>query len=177
MELVQSIIENDIKRARKYIESVEDINVVHDGLSNPLYISIEMGRTHIVRMLLKSGIHENVVDMNDMTPLIFACYCKRRSIANILLARDTVANINECDINGWTVLHYASRNKWNTFVSKLIEQGIDINIETSFGHKAIDLVEHDKTKIILEKHSLLNGIYSDISDLNLAIRDIELFLK
>lgn len=61
-------------------------------------------------------------------PLLLAAEYSYCSVVEYLI--EAGANLEGCDRNGWTVLHYACRKGWLDVVKSVIKKGSDINAQT-----------------------------------------------
>lgn len=138
-----------------------------DDQRAPLHVACRKGYIDIVYRLLNAGADPNVLDNYGRTPIMSAVFGGFLDIVKILtpycnfnhstktgvtifhraiLAEDEIfeyvfdfcTDINHVDIHGRTYLHLAVFEQNHHAIQRLLDKGIDINIEDNEGIKAFE---------------------------------------
>lgn len=84
----------------------------------------------LINELIKYGAQVDCTDPNGFTPLLSACFRGQNEIVACLLQNS--ASVDQCDNDGWSVLHYASSLSAAT-VRLLVQFGASINQQNQYG--------------------------------------------
>lgn len=92
---------------------------------------------------------------SDVTPLQIAAYFNLEVMVKELIKQG--ANINAKDQNGWTVLHRAAENGYDSLVQILLENKADVNYNAAYGGTALHRAAkngHEKVAKLLVKENI-----------------------
>lgn len=107
----------------------------------PLHCVAEMGNIPVdARKSYREIVHflvDNKTNLNGCTPLLIAANNRREDVFELLI--ELGANIECCDENQWTALHYSSRNGWSRIVRSLVERKCDIDGKNLEGETALTI--------------------------------------
>lgn len=114
-----------------------------------LYDAVKANEVSQVKMLIDDGVHINVADDLQWTPLHYAVHEGHASIVALLLAEG--ADPNAKDLDAWTPLHLASREGQVAIAELLVTNGADTNsmaAEVPTGRLTAQLSYPDKELVV-----------------------------
>ena len=124
-----------------------------DGLCGwnrtPLHYASEGGHCVAVHYLLQQGARTETADHDGRTALHLACMGGHGTIATLLLTNG--AEVDACDYDGNTPLHLSAREGHIHVCLVLIHQGAKLDMINKQKQTAIDLVNGEHMKILLQK--------------------------
>uniref|UniRef100_A0A1Y1MJD6 Uncharacterized protein n=1 Tax=Photinus pyralis TaxID=7054 RepID=A0A1Y1MJD6_PHOPY len=94
-----------------------------------LHCAAEFGDNKIVSALLHNGYDINELNSNGETPLLLALKREKLNTAKLLLAEGADCHEHTSD----SCLHYFAQFGWNEMVSKMLQEGCDVNIKQQDG--------------------------------------------
>jgi hypothetical protein len=104
------------------MQSTNDID------QNALHVSILLGYTSLLKVLIKCGVDVNAVDAFGMTPLHLAVKGDSETTIKELLLSDKI-NFNVLDDNGNSPLHLSVMNNNLSITKLLIDAGVNVKIQ------------------------------------------------
>ncbi|CAH0554461.1 unnamed protein product [Brassicogethes aeneus] len=125
-------------------------------LRTPLVQAIDNNDFQMVQCLHNLGVNvNNHISLAQRTPLMISVYLGYLDIAQFLISKG--ANVNDVDINGSNIIHYAvdSNNKIN--VEFAIKSGAHINCQTSKGWTPLIRAANLKCSSDIHKILMDNG--------------------
>ncbi|KAL8686003.1 MAG: hypothetical protein Q9218_007413 [Villophora microphyllina] len=112
----------------------------------------------ILSALLKEGYDPQLTDSYGMTPLMYAAFRGNEAVTDILLNIPGI-DVNLMDVLGNTALHHAARRQNESIVRLLLQQGIEVNLRTSYEELSYDeTAEHNCTAFMLAVMNLDEGM-------------------
>ncbi|XP_045473422.1 putative ankyrin repeat protein RF_0381 [Harmonia axyridis] len=159
----------------KFYIGLIDTNAL--GLQNetPLHLAINDGNKMVIDTLLRFGANPNIHRADDgKTALHLSCSRISIGILQSLLNVDTI-EINARDLQGWTPLHYAVREKNLRMIKLLIHRGADPNAKAEDGKTPLHIATCGGCRqvivFLLEKGATVNvRSTSGSTPLHLAVR-------
>ncbi|CCM10649.1 RING domain containing protein (plasmid) [Cardinium endosymbiont cEper1 of Encarsia pergandiella] len=147
-----AVVDNNLKEAKRLLELGADPNVVVNGSSTPIYISVQNQNKEMVRLLLSHGAEvyycdekTNPVfmsydielmdiilthladsgkkDFEGLSPIHWACRDGRLSLVKYILNNDSSLINDSNNLYNFTPLHWAARGGFKDMVSFLISKG------------------------------------------------------
>ena len=119
------------------LQNGADPNKEMGGIT-PLCSACSQGVREVVQMLISEGADINKEDRQGATPLYIAISKNNLELANILVQKG--ADVNRINnYSGISLLMLAVSTDCYLIVDLLIHYGAVINLETSYGHSAVDL--------------------------------------
>jgi hypothetical protein len=139
---------------RKFIEAGADVNYVNSETQcSPLSYAIHMGRTEIIQMLVDNGIDVNKsFDMQDAEtpPIVYAVFIGDLKSVDKLLSLGCKLGAEYSGVCFASAIGHENVE----MISRLIELGMDVNVELNGGgtplNKAIELGNFDITRKLIE---------------------------
>lgn len=128
--------EGGIKRnVERYLKANCSVNIFNEEGLTPLHISTRSEQSvTIMQLLLKAGANVNAMSDGKkdcpLTPLMYACCCQNKKAVDILL-RSKKLQIDLCNKDGNTALHYAAKLGLESVVATLVAAGASANIENN----------------------------------------------
>ena len=112
----------------------------------------------VVERLIYSDVPINVVDDQDRTPFMFACYYGLgNTMSGLLAVREArqdeplwAFNMNDKDKRGWTALHWAASGGHSEALTAIIKEGIDMGILDTDGNSAAHIAAQSNHQAALE---------------------------
>ena len=141
-ELVRAINDNDDEKV-KFYSTIDIVNTLtkdccfHANVT-PLFLASKLGKSNIVRILLRNGAKVNTVDELGRTALQSACEENYENVVDVLLAHEADPNAggpNELRTSRNTCLGGAIKSRNATVVQKLLESGADVNLYNELNQK------------------------------------------
>ncbi|MFK7890653.1 MAG: ankyrin repeat domain-containing protein [Granulosicoccus sp.] len=126
--------------ARKLASAGADMNEKTDSGETSLMFAVLNGHLDIVRWLKDQGANLQTRDQNRSTPFLRAVEKGHRRIAKLLLESQDI-DVNDCDENRNTALHYCFANDDRELLRMLLEHGADPQLKNSDGLSGADLGE------------------------------------
>lgn len=117
------------------VESGADVNIPTDDLETPLMHVAGNGNFPVIEYLIKKGAHLNEQDKDGHTALIIACIAGRKSpnkdyyVKSAKILIEGGANVNICNSEGNTVLHYAIMLGDDSLVEMIIKKSNSMETE------------------------------------------------
>ncbi|HFU76214.1 MAG TPA: ankyrin repeat domain-containing protein [Arcobacter sp.] len=127
LELKLHIMNNDLKKIKKTILKLNNINFSYKNSYTPIYYAISSGNIKIVELLLKNGTDVNYLNIDYLTPLHHAVIFGDLEIVRLLLTYK--ADVNAQDKQGLTPLHYAADLGYKDIIYLLQAKGANQNIQ------------------------------------------------
>jgi ankyrin repeat protein len=94
--------------------------------------ALESGDLETVRIYLDTAISiDYLFSKSHATPLLLSVIKDQAAVSSLLI--QSGANVNACDNNGYTSLHWASFNGFNAIASLLLKNGADVNAQDNNG--------------------------------------------
>lgn len=121
----------------------------------------------IVKFLVNEGCDVNAKTSYGATPVIEAAWnLNSKPIVEYLI--DYGVDVNGCNVDGWTLLHLACRNKWLEIIKSIVKKNADINAQNFENdtplHIAVEAYKSDgKTDLI--KYLLNAGANCNIENI------------
>ncbi|KAJ5520198.1 hypothetical protein N7463_000651 [Penicillium fimorum] len=112
--------------------------------STPLFAAAQLGKTEIVRCLLKSKADVNLCNKNGETPLHVAAYHGHLEVTELLLEADADPNVE--DKEGWRPLHKAYDHA--EVARLLLARGADINAISDGGSPLFIASNESSPKVV-----------------------------
>lgn len=109
-----------------------------------LHYASMAGFESIVRLLIEKGAKINTRNGHGKSPLLKALKYKRASIARILLENGALPTA--VDYHGFSCLHFASRMGGDDIVGKLINLGLDVNLQNKYNKTPLMLALSEKNE-------------------------------
>ncbi len=111
----------------------------------PLHFAAVNNSLDAIQALLDGGADVNILDGNDLTPMMTAIRDARPPLVAGLVSTFLAngADPNWQDKTGYTALHYAAREGRIEAISLLVEHGADLNLENNGGKTPLDLATND----------------------------------
>lgn len=120
------------------IKNGADINAKENQGVAPLHWAVSQGNQPAADALLRNGADVNITDNSNKTPLHYACIRDNESVVLSLVKHNANVNI-QCEVNNWTPIFFAVRNKNLKIVKLLLEKGADINKKDAMGASILPL--------------------------------------
>jgi len=184
ISLYTAVQRGDIDQLERHIHWGSKVDAPLPDGSYPLHVAAALGRTVMLKMLLKQGVQLDPRDRNGRTPLELAFLNGRIQTAEVLIKagaafdpsklllmsaqanvtdRDIVrflqqrgANLETRDEAGNTPLLIAAQHGNHRLIHHLVEYGADVNARNQAGESALDLVRRQDLPEV-EKFLLRNG--------------------
>jgi ankyrin repeat protein len=157
MNIFKAIIEDNISRVKKLLDSGIDVNIKNSAKETPLYTACRLRNIEIVKLLLEHpNIDVNIKDEHGDTPLFIACDYNRIEIVKLLLSHpDIDVNVNSGDYYESNPLGRAcSYNRIEIVKLLLGHPSIDVNIQNKLGntplHEACESNNIEIVKLLLQ---------------------------
>jgi len=126
----------------KLIEKGADVNFQNNDGGTALFWASYKGRLPVVKKLIEKGADVNIQIYDRTTALFTACIQNHADVALTLLEHPDI-RVDFVTSSGYTALHWASIYGMLAVVKKLIEKGIDVNIQNQNGDTALIAACHD----------------------------------
>jgi ankyrin repeat protein len=177
VDLFNSIVEVDLSKVKEYLNEGIDINVSTVFGNTPLMLACEHEQLELVKFLIERGAElnkenssgENAVYISatgrcDILELLLkngaAINCKKpvlvkavtkEGLGNIKLLLKAGVNLNEVNYEGYSALMKAINNDNNEVAEFLINQGINVNLQTkdTSRYNALYLAVNRKNKKVV----------------------------
>ena len=129
-ELERSVIENNLVKAKSFLEQGADPNhtVVEDSSNTLLHIAVKSENIDLARLLISKGATAEKTNRDLQTPLFFAV---SRNMIQLLI--DNGCLVNSRDTRGQTPLHRAVVQGQTDVVDALLSFGADAAIRDDQG--------------------------------------------
>ena len=121
---------------RVLIDAGADIETKDENGRSPLHSACASGALDIVKMLVKAGAGVRVTDKRRRTCLTLAADSGHTETVRYLVGLPEV-DVNHRDFDGYTALHYMSREGDADVVQLLINAGADIATENVYGRSPL----------------------------------------
>ena len=103
-----------------------------------LHLACNFEQKEMLKMLLKKNADVNVQDFtNEITPLMYSVIMNDNEMFDLLIEK---SNITLQDINGNNILHYIIHEKNYSFINKILDLKIDLNISNIHGSLPLHLL-------------------------------------
>jgi ankyrin repeat protein len=145
-----------------------------DGNTALIWASVQ-GHAKIVEILLGKFGGPNIKNINGQTALILASHYGHVGIVEILLNEDADLNCKDC--KGNTALMMASGMGHVEMAKVLLENGADTDIRNEDGKMVTEIIKNPEIKKLLETYQGASKIFSESSDIQTLIKDINSFKK
>lgn len=110
-----------------------------------MHYACKLGWLEVVKSLVVKKGELNSKDIWGKTPLLIAAEFSHLIIVNYL-NECCGLEMNGCDQDGWTILHYACEKGWLKLVKSLIKSKSDVNAQTVYNDTPL-LLALDKTML------------------------------
>ena len=121
---------DNIKRLLELGADIQQLD--YDGWS-ALHFAARDSSPEIIEYLLSLGMTVNMTDKSGQTPLMCACY-KGGGLDNIKRLLELGADIQQLEFNdGWSALHFASRDSSPEIIEYLLSLGMTVNMTDKSG--------------------------------------------
>ena len=160
------------KVVRVLIDAGADIDTKDINTFSPLHLASCSGTLEVVKMLVRAGAGVNVTDDYGRS-LISAAFCGHTEIVRYLVCLPE-ADVNHCDIDNETALHWAANNGHTEVVRVLIDAEIEARNNDAFSplHLASCSGALEVVKMLVEAGAGVNVTDNDgITCLILAARN------
>ena len=105
-----------------------DINAINKSGACVLHFAAKFANTSVIEFLLWKGIHVDVKDYDNKTPLLWACQ-KSSNIDNVLALLKHGADINVINkMSEASALHYAAKFSNVRIIEFMLDKGISVNL-------------------------------------------------
>lgn len=136
-----------------------DLNAVNNKNCTALFLATKGGFPDVALLLLQqSKVNEKIADNEGSTPLHAAARFNQPTIAKELLVESRDVDVNARDVDGWTPLHYASRNAHLEIVEMIVKSSkADVNAQDKRGKTPLYFAMNQDVRKVLMEH----GAFSD----------------
>ena len=147
--LVAAVINNNLKDAKKFIETGVNVNQTDSSANSLLLISSANGQSEMVKLLLDAGADIHAVDSNmKATALHASAYLRHPEVMKILI--EYGINIDaQGPYNGYTALHDAVWQDNIEGVRLLVNAGARLDIKGKNGDTPLDIAKKMGVKRLL----------------------------
>lgn len=97
--------------------------------------AVEAGSEEAIKVFLACGVHVDVRDEREWTPLMISSFNGNEEMALFFIRCG--AKVQVADSNGYTPLHWAAFNGYASVVELLIQKGAMVNARSLFGWTAL----------------------------------------
>jgi len=125
---------NNIENVKEYLKSIQVLKIkeVINAVSGPteytlLHQACGKGYLDIVTALVEAGANINAVDINNISPVVYAATNGKSDIVEYLSTLDIDPNILRTDYDGESALMYTAWKCSSKAAIALIEKGADVN--------------------------------------------------
>ncbi|XP_057584834.1 2-5A-dependent ribonuclease isoform X2 [Hippopotamus amphibius kiboko] len=126
-DLIKAVKDEDIERVKQLLKEGADVNFQEEEWGwSPLHNAAESGNGDIVDLLLNHGAKPCLRKKNGATPFIVAGIAENVMPLKLLLPK--VADVNECDVNGFTAFMEAAVYGRVESLRFLYENGANVNL-------------------------------------------------
>jgi uncharacterized protein len=156
------IVAGDIGVIRGLVEDLHISPGAKDGSkfeNIPILLSIDAGRTNILKYLIKQKVNINVKSDAGVTPLILACLIEDEAMVKLLL--ESGANISAKGNDGKNALMITASKGNLKLLKLLLEQKIDIEATDDSGANILMMASNDAE--IIQK-LIDSGVKVDAAD-------------
>ena len=123
---------DDLETAKMLIEAGADVNVTNDFGIMPISLACTNGNASMVETLLNAGADCSATLMTGESVLMMAAHAGDLNTVDVLLNYGADVNANE-PVRNQTALMWALGENHTGVARRLIEQGADVNAQTSLG--------------------------------------------
>jgi uncharacterized protein len=147
--LVAAVINNNLKDAKKFIETGVNVNQTDSSGNSLLLVSSANGQSEMVKLLLDAGADIHAVDSNmKATALHASAYLKHPEVMKILIEYGINIDI-QGPYNGYTALHDAVWQGNIEGVRLLLNAGARLDIKGKNGDTPLDIAKKSGLKEIV----------------------------
>lgn len=106
-----------------YLGERADVDARDFASNTPLHHASYHGKTSLVQTLLEGGARSAHTNFKSRSALDLACIKKHEEVAQLLIKRMSVEELNLKDTGGWTAMHHACASGSSSIVKALLEAG------------------------------------------------------
>jgi len=127
--LYRAVEKKDIETARLLIENGADINLCKNEYNRPLKKAIRNNDVEMISLLLDNKASLNILNDFDEKPFVnFLIKNCDESVVLNFIEKGLVENLNACNRNGQTPLHFAIRNHKKKIAMALASRGANLEV-------------------------------------------------
>ena len=141
-----AVMSKSIRMVRLLINCGAFIDPQDNSGKTPLMMACQRGDANICQLLIDNDASMSIFDMSGSTALHFASMGRSNSCLRIILGCEKT-NKDSVDFFNNTPLHLACMNGSTTMVRILLSSDADPGIENRAGHKPVDLVSSDNSRL------------------------------
>ena len=119
---------NNEKNVKCLLEHKADVNITNKSKCSPLHFAAQFSDKNVITALIKKGISVNVLDDNDKSPLMWACFEKINAFLNVSELLEEGADVHQVSKDNITALHIAAEHSDSSVIKLLLDKGISVNI-------------------------------------------------
>lgn len=140
-QVVEYVINGDLKRLAKEIKSGTDINTCERDGRTLLMIAVSEKKLDLLQYLIKKGADIDRQDDEGNTALHYACNDNNLEAVKILIENKAAVDIK--DIHGNTPLSNAVyfSNGYGDVITLLLKHGADKNLKNNYGISPLELAK------------------------------------
>lgn len=159
-----AIKENQIEMFNFLINEIEDKDFQNKFGESMFHMSCNYGIDIISNKLIEYKVNINLQDYeNQVTPIMYLIILNNHKIINEVFSK---INFNIQDFNGNNILHYCIIENNITFVNRILDENIDLDISNIYGktflHLLVENYDESFKKLNLEK--IFNNTNINIQD-------------
>ena len=128
------------KFIEKLIHAGSDVHHTHDGNFTTLMSAAIKGSYKCVEKIIQAGADVNIATSCSGTALCFAAYeleARPEKIECMKLMLAAAADVNYCDNNGSSVLHFAAKSGHVEGIQFLLKEGANVNASDQCGNTVL----------------------------------------
>ena len=126
-----------------------DAHARDDDENNALHIAAVNGHLEVAQMLLARNVEVNARNNSGMTPLLRVLLISRNpDVVRLLL--DHGADVDACDIAGWTALHHAVGSGNPEIVQMILERSTEVDAKNSQGATALFTASYNGNPAVVQ---------------------------
>ena len=125
--LMYAAYHGDVEAVKVLVQAGANLECRNQSLCTALMYAAhnEAGNSESVELLLKSGADVNAINVDDRTPLLFACVAGNHSSVRLLL--EAGASVSTRDYEGNSALSVVSMSGHTDILELLLNSGSDVN--------------------------------------------------
>lgn len=132
-----------------FINSYVDVEVLRENTPVILSNAVYYGSERVLEALVNKGLNIHYINNDGMTALHLAAQNGHLHLMRFLIEKYEIA-IDECYLNGDTILHFAIKNGLSSVVKWLLSKGANLHIVNEERMSAMDLAHSLGNEDILE---------------------------